>query len=64
MTYIIKTQFKMKISVCCGVPAQNEDYEICPSCLEYSCFVFDEPDDDQIYNNFCHEGGIKYERNT
>ena len=54
----------MKISVCCGVPAQNEDYEICPSCLEYSSFVFDEPDDDQIYNNFCHEGGIKYESNT
>ena len=42
------------ISECCGEEF-DEDYRICPNCLEHC-----EPDDDQIYNDFCHEGGIAY----
>jgi hypothetical protein len=67
MTYIIKTQFKMKISDCCGAEMTDiniEDYGICPDCKDHCEFIDYDSDDDLIYNNFCHEGGIKYERNT
>lgn len=55
----------MKVSDCCGASATDPvmlDYGICPDCKDHCEFVDeqDEPDDYQIYNNFNHEGGIKY----
>lgn len=55
----------MKVSDCCGAEATDpvmEDVGICPECQEHCEFehVQDEPDDYQIYNNFNHEGGIKF----
>lgn len=53
----------MKLSECCGAEATDPlmlDYGICPDCQEDCEFIDDEPDDDEIYNNFNHEGGIKY----
>lgn len=53
-----------KLSECCGAAARDPlmiDYGICPECQEHCEFIEEqEPDDDQIYNNFCHEGGIKF----
>lgn len=53
-----------KISECCGAAATDPimlDYGICPECNEHCEFVEEkEPDDYRIYNNFNHEGGIKY----
>jgi hypothetical protein len=50
----------MKISDCCG--AEITDKKICSLCEEECKLVDYDSDDDSIYNNFCHEGGIKYER--
>lgn len=57
-----------KISDCCGAAARDPimlDYGICPDCKDHCEFIEeqDEPDDYQIYNNFNHEGGIKYTPN-
>ena len=56
------------ISDCCGAAATDPvmlDIGICPSCKDHCEFIDedeeDEPDDYQIYNNFNHEGGIKFE---
>ena len=57
----------MKISDCCGAEMTKpimEDYGICPDCKDNCEWVDYDSDDDLIYNNFCHEGGIKYESNT
>ena len=51
----------MKLSTCCNVEAENEDYSICPECLEPCRFEYPDPSDDELFNNFNHEGGIKYE---
>jgi hypothetical protein len=52
----------MKVSTCCQAEAENEDYEICPECLEHCDFEDYDSDDDEIFNNFNHEGGIKYNK--
>ncbi len=52
----------MKVSTCCGVEAENEHYGICPECLEHCDFKDYDSDDDEIFNNFNHEGGIKYNK--
>lgn len=58
----------MKVSDCCGASVRDPimlDYGICPDCKDHCEFVDeqDEPNDDQIYNNFNHEGGIKFTNN-
>lgn len=56
----------MKVSSCCGAGVTDPlmlDYSICPDCQEYCEFEDCEPSDDQIYNNFNHEGGIKFTNN-
>jgi len=50
----------MKVSTCCQAEAVNEDYAICPECKEYCDFEDYDSDDNEIYNNFNHEGGIKF----
>ena len=55
----------MKLSECCNTQPTEElvnDFGICPECKEEAWFKTeaDEPDDYQIFNNFCHEGGIKF----
>lgn len=50
----------MKLSTCCGAETEMEEVGICPDCLEHCDFEEDEPNDEQIYNNFCHEGGVKF----
>jgi hypothetical protein len=55
----------MKLSECCNTQPTQElinDFGICPQCKEECWFKTeaDEPSDDQIFNNFCHEGGIKF----
>jgi formylmethanofuran dehydrogenase subunit B len=50
----------MKVSNCCG--AEMTDEILCPSCQDDCDWVDYDSNDDDIYNNFCHEGGIKYER--
>jgi hypothetical protein len=55
----------MKISDCCGTEMTEQimdDYGICPECQDNCEFVDYDSDDDLIYNNFCNEGGIKYEK--
>jgi hypothetical protein len=54
----------MKISDCCGAEMTEpimEDYGICPECQDHCEWLDYDSDDNLIYNNFCHEGGIKYE---
>jgi hypothetical protein len=56
----------MKVSTCCGAEATDPlmlDYGICPDCKEHCDFEDYDSDDDQIYNNFNHEGGIKFTNN-
>lgn len=56
----------MKKSTCCGYEVTNPimlDYGICPECKEHCDFEDCDSDDDQIYNNFNHEGGIKFTNN-
>jgi hypothetical protein len=53
----------MKVSTCCGAEATDPlmlDYGICPDCKDHCEFEDYDSDDDQIYNNFNHEGGIKF----
>lgn len=51
----------MVYSTCCGAETEYNEYNICPECQEHCDFeTNDEPDDDQIYNNFNHEGGIRF----
>jgi hypothetical protein len=55
----------MKLSECCNTQPDQElinDFGICPECKEECWFKTeaDEPSDDQIFNNFCHEGGIRF----
>jgi hypothetical protein len=53
----------MKVSDCCGAEATDpvmEDYGICPDCKDHCEFKDYDSDDDLIYNNWCHEGGIKF----
>ena len=53
----------MRISTCCQAKTSDQNYidnYICPECFEECEFNYDEPDDDEIYNNFNHEGGIKF----
>jgi hypothetical protein len=49
----------MKISDCCKAEMIEEG--ICPCCEDHCEWVDYDSDDDLIYNNFNHEGGIKYE---
>jgi hypothetical protein len=56
-------------SDCCGAEATDPvmlDMGLCPECLESCGFemIDNEPSDDQIYNNFNHEGGIKFNPNN
>lgn len=53
----------MKISTCCQVETELTEFGICPECQEHCDFVDYDSDDFEIYNNFNHEGGIKYENN-
>jgi uncharacterized radical SAM superfamily Fe-S cluster-containing enzyme len=53
----------MKISDCCGTEMTEpimKDYGICPECQDHCEWVDYDSDDDLIYNNWCHEGGIKH----
>ena len=53
----------MKVSDCCGAEATDPvmlDYGICPDCKDHCEFEDYDPSDDQIFNNFNHEGGIKF----
>lgn len=53
----------MRISTCCQSKTSDEHYidnYICPECNQDCEFTYDEPTDDEIYNDFCHEGGIKF----
>lgn len=34
--------------------------KICPCCEDHCEWIDYDSDDDQIYNNWCHEGGIKH----
>ena len=55
----------MKISDCCKAEATEtimEDYGICPECQDHCEWVDYDSNDDDIYNNFCHEGGIMYKK--
>jgi len=53
----------MKVSDCCGSEMTEPIMDgICPECQDHCEWVDYDSDDDLIYNNFCHEGGIKYER--
>jgi hypothetical protein len=52
----------MKVSDCCGSEMTETNMElICPACEDDCQLVDYDSDDYLIYNNFCHEGGIKYE---
>ena len=55
------------ISDCCGAEATDpmmEDYGICAECKDHCEYQEEkEPNDDQIFNNFNHEGGIKFTNN-
>jgi hypothetical protein len=52
---------KMKVSECCNAEATDKiTPDICPECKDHCEWVDYDSDDDLIYNNFCHEGGIKY----
>jgi hypothetical protein len=56
-------RFFMKISDCCGTEMTEpimQDYGICPDCQDHCEWVDYDSDDDLIYNNWCHEGGIKH----
>jgi len=53
----------MKVSTCCQAEATDPlmlDYGICPECQDHCEFEDYDSDDDSIYNNWCHEGGIKF----
>ena len=54
------------ISDCCGAEATDpmmEDYGICPECKDHCEYEDYDPSDEQIFNNFNHEGGIKFTNN-
>ena len=53
----------MKVSSCCGAAVTNPmmlDYGICPDCKDHCEFEDYDSDDDDIFNNFNDEGGIKF----
>jgi len=55
----------MKVTKCCGAEMTDQNIDkICPACQDDCEWVDYDSDDDLIYNNFNHEGGIKYESNN